>query len=96
MVVVVDRWFPSSKGCGKCGHKLDELRLDVRTWTCPKCGAIHDRDVNAAQNIVAAGMRQLAPREAGGLRVEAAVVNAAEEVRTGQRMSECQEHERVS
>lgn len=87
-LVVVDRWFPSSKRCNQCGHVLDELRLDVRTWTCPTCGTAHDRDVNAAQNLLAAGLRQLGPGEPGDLRVEAAVVNAADEARTGQIMNE--------
>lgn len=87
-LVVVDRWFPSSKTCGSCGHELDELRLDVREWTCPQCRAILDRDINAAQNLLVAGMRQLAPREAGDLRAEAAEVDAADEARTGQPISE--------
>ena len=46
-----DRWYPSSKLCSSCGHKLDELRLDVREWTCPKCDVVHDRDINAATNL---------------------------------------------
>lgn len=50
-VVVVDRFYPSSKTCSECGHKLDELPLSVREWTCPGCGARHDRDVNAAINL---------------------------------------------
>jgi putative transposase len=54
-LVVVDRWFPSSKTCSDCGHLLDTLPLRVREWTCPCCGASHDRDVNAARNILAAG-----------------------------------------
>ena len=52
---VVDRWFPSSKTCHECGHVVQELPLTVREWTCPKCGAGHDRDVNAAINILSAG-----------------------------------------
>jgi putative transposase len=52
---VVDRWFPSSKTCSGCGHLLAELALRIRTWQCPACGARHDRDVNAAKNILAAG-----------------------------------------
>ena len=52
----VDRWFPSSKTCGSCGHVLDELRLERRRWQCPACGAMHDRDVNAARNILVEGM----------------------------------------
>lgn len=51
VVVVADRWYPSSKTCSACGHKLEALPLSVREWTCPACGAIHDRDVNAALNL---------------------------------------------
>ena len=51
MVVVADRWYPSSKMCSGCGHKLEALPLTVRAWTCPVCGSIHDRDVNAAINL---------------------------------------------
>jgi len=54
-VIVVDRWYPSSKTCSQCGHLLDTLPLHLREWTCPSCGDIHDRDVNAARNILAAG-----------------------------------------
>jgi putative transposase len=54
-LVVVDRWLPSSKTCSDCGHLLDTLPLHVREWTCPGCGARHDRDVNAARTILAAG-----------------------------------------
>ncbi|CAN7597786.1 RNA-guided endonuclease InsQ/TnpB family protein [Massilia sp. LjRoot122] len=50
-VVVADRWYPSSKLCCSCAHRLDTLGLDVRHWTCPGCGAKHDRDVNAAINL---------------------------------------------
>lgn len=50
-VVVVDRFYPSSKTCSDCAHKLDELPLSVREWTCPGCGSLHDRDVNAAINL---------------------------------------------
>jgi putative transposase len=54
-LVVVNRWFPSSKTCSDCGYLLDALPLGVRGWTCPGCGASHDRDVNAARTILAAG-----------------------------------------
>ena len=54
-VVVVDRWFPSSKLCSGCGALAASMPLQVRTWTCG-CGATHDRDVNAARNILAAGL----------------------------------------
>jgi putative transposase len=55
-VAVVDRWYPSSKTCSACGHLLDSLGLGTRHWTCPSCGARHDRDINAAKNILAAGL----------------------------------------
>jgi putative transposase len=55
-VVKIDRWFPSSKRCGECGHIVEELPLDVREWDCPKCGTHHDRDINASGNILAAGL----------------------------------------
>ena len=50
-VVVVDRFFPSSKRCSECGYVLAELALSVREWTCPGCGIGHHRDVNAAINL---------------------------------------------
>ncbi|WP_106237048.1 RNA-guided endonuclease InsQ/TnpB family protein [Nonomuraea fuscirosea] len=50
----IDRWFPSSKLCSTCGALQDEMPLNIRSWTCP-CGAVHDRDVNAAINSLAAG-----------------------------------------
>jgi putative transposase len=55
-VIVIDRWYPSSKTCSACGHLLAELSLKTRTWQCPSCGTRHDRDVNAAKNILAAGL----------------------------------------
>jgi putative transposase len=54
-VIAVDRWFPSSKTCSSCGALVESLPLNVRDWACA-CGAVHDRDVNAAINIVAAGL----------------------------------------
>ena len=50
-VVVADRFYPSSKTCSACGHKLDKFTLAVREWMCPECGELHDRDVNAAKNL---------------------------------------------
>lgn len=50
-IVLVDRWYPSSKLCSCCGRRLETLDLDIRRWTCPSCGAFHDRDVNAALNL---------------------------------------------
>ena len=54
-LIVVDRWFPS-KTCSACGHLLAELSLSTRHWTCPSCRTRHDRDINAAKNILAAGL----------------------------------------
>lgn len=56
-LLVVDRWFPSSKLCSACGALHEEMPLNVRNWVCV-CGAIHDRDVNAAKNILAAGLTE--------------------------------------
>jgi putative transposase len=60
----IDKFYPSSKRCFDCGHVLDSLTLDVRIWTCPECGVVHDRDINAAQNILAAGLAVAACGEA--------------------------------
>lgn len=57
--IQLDRWFPGSKLCSNCGHKVDSLPLNVREWDCPKCKAHHDRDVNAAINHKAAGQAVL-------------------------------------
>jgi len=54
--VKVDRFYPSSKTCSACGHVVEKLPLDVRSWTCPACQTQHDRDENAARNIKAAGL----------------------------------------
>ena len=51
----VSRWLASSKTCSTCAHRLDALPLQIRTWTCPRCRAVHDRDHNAAKNVLAAG-----------------------------------------
>jgi len=55
-LVKIDKWYPSTKRCSACGHILDSLPLSVRQWTCPACRALHDRDVNAAKNVRAAGL----------------------------------------
>lgn len=59
ILVKVDRFFPSSKTCSNCYHQVSSLPLDVRQWTCSNCGTHHDRDVNAAQNLKAEGLRLL-------------------------------------
>lgn len=55
-LVKVDRFYPSSKTCSSCGHVVERLPLSVRRWSCPACEAEHDRDENAARNILAAGL----------------------------------------
>jgi putative transposase len=56
-LIFVDRFFPSSKLCGVCGYKNTELTLKDRTWVCPECGSVHDRDLNAANNIKSEGIK---------------------------------------
>lgn len=58
-LVVVDRWCPSSKLCSTCGALAERMPLNVRKWTC-RCGTVHDRDVNAARNILAEGLSVIA------------------------------------
>jgi putative transposase len=58
-LVVVDRFYPSSKTCSSCSHLMDSMPLSVREWTCPSCGTVHDRDINAAKNILIQGLNIL-------------------------------------
>ena len=60
-VLKIDRFFPSSKTCGCCGYKNDGLTLKDRSWTCPQCGTVHDRDLNAAANILREGLARFLP-----------------------------------
>lgn len=55
-LVGIDKWYPSSKRCNACGYTLKSLPLSARSWSCPECKAVHDRDTNAARNILAAGL----------------------------------------
>ncbi|MFU8854994.1 RNA-guided endonuclease InsQ/TnpB family protein [Micromonospora sp. SL1-18] len=57
-VIPIDRWYPSSKTCSACGRINTTLALNDRVWTCPGCGIEHDRDINAAKNILAAGLAE--------------------------------------
>jgi putative transposase len=68
----VDRYFPSSKSCSGCGFVVEAMPLSARNWCCPKCGAFHDRDENAARNILAAG--HVATARGGRVRPEATKV----------------------
>ncbi len=72
-LVKIDKWYPSSKRCFDCGHILDSLSLDIRQWSCPECGVVHDRDANAARNIHAVGLTVL---EACGEAVRPGAVKA--------------------
>lgn len=68
-LVKVDRWFPSTKRCSACGHIGESKPLDVREWTCKECGTVHDRDINAAENLRRVGQtrtRGAKPQDAPG------------------------------
>jgi len=60
--IKIDKWYPSSKLCSKCGYLNDTLELDTREWVCESCGTHHLRDHNAAINIRNEGMRLLAKK----------------------------------
>jgi putative transposase len=88
-VVKVSRWFPSSRLCSVCGFNSGNKPLDVRSWICTECGITHDRDLNAARNIlvegrmVAAGLAETLNARGGGIRL-GLVPAAACEARTHQ------------
>lgn len=58
-IIEIGRYYPSSKLCNYCGHKIDYMGLEIREWTCPVCNKRHDRDINAAVNIMNEGLRIL-------------------------------------
>ena len=58
-LIGIDRWYPSSKRCSDCGHTVPKMPLKIRAWVCPECGSIHDRDINAARNVLTAGLAGL-------------------------------------
>ncbi len=86
-LIVTGRWYPSSKTCSVCGHLLADLSLSTRTWQCPSCGTRHDRDINAAKNILAAGLAVTAcgadVRHSGSSRVRSAVKQEPRPVTAG-------------
>jgi putative transposase len=86
-LIVTGRWYPSSKTCSACGHLLADLSLKTRTWQCPSCGTRHDRDINAAKNILAAGLAVTAcgadVRHSGSSRVRSAVKQEPRPVTAG-------------
>jgi putative transposase len=55
----IDRWYASSKTCGCCGAKAEAMNLSIREWSCASCGTSHDRDINAARNILNTGLLDL-------------------------------------
>jgi putative transposase len=75
-LVTVDRWFPSSRRCHLCKAVNDELTLKDRVWVCG-CGAVHDRDLNAALNLKAEGMRLVAEGHSDTLNARGAAVRPA-------------------
>ena len=88
-VVKVDRTFPSSQLCSTCGHRDGSKPLSVRVWTCTSCGTEHDRDLNAARNVLAEGRRMaagLADINACGAGVRPGLVPAAGD-ETGTRLA---------
>jgi putative transposase len=58
-LIGINRWYPSSKRCSGCGYTNNKMPLGVRMWDCQQCGSAHDRDINAARNILAAGLAVL-------------------------------------
>lgn len=92
-VLYADRFAPTSKTCGACGHRLEHLALHQRRWSCPACGADHDRDLNAAHNILVfatggrpgSGHKALSAwtgKDPGGKAAPAALAPARGETRT--------------
>ena len=75
-VVRIDRFFPSSKRCSACGHILSALALSQREWACPECGVRHDRDENAAINLLAVG--QTVTAHGDGVRARRATARGAD------------------
>jgi putative transposase len=55
-LIAVPRWYPSTRLCSVCGTRTEKMALSVREWICTACNSRHDRDVNAARNILAAGL----------------------------------------
>ena len=58
-IIKINRFYPSSKACNNCGYVNQNLTLNIRTWICPNCSTNHDRDINAAKNILKEGQKIL-------------------------------------
>ena len=70
-LVTISRWSPTSKTCNHCGHVMENFSLGIREWVCPECGTRHDRDINAAKNILDEGMRIMFNDRTGDVRIYA-------------------------
>jgi putative transposase len=82
-VIIADRWAPTSKVCSECGSYLETMPLKIRTWTCPDCGTEHDRDINAARNVLMFATAGDAGRDArGGGKTLSSVLGTLGEART--------------
>jgi putative transposase len=81
----IDRWYPSSKTCSMCGDIQAAMPLGVREWTCPSCATNHDRDVNAATNILAVG--QTVTAHGGTVRRTAATAAGRKALRSANRQT---------
>ena len=69
-IIKVDRFYPSTQLCSGCGYRNESVKglrgLKFREWTCPICGEVHDRDLNASRNILKEGLKSIEPTERGG------------------------------
>ena len=81
-VIKIDRWYPSSKTCSSCDYIVDKLSLSVRRWKCPKCSEEHDRDINAAKNILRQGLN-VSSQELGCTNVEGKALDDSNIIETG-------------
>jgi putative transposase len=87
ILIRIDRWYPSSKLCSACRFQHDAMSLAVREWQCPVCGARHDRDMNAARNILAAGLAVIAC--GGSVRPEPVQTGKGSRPRSRNRLVRC-------
>ncbi|MFF2078248.1 RNA-guided endonuclease InsQ/TnpB family protein [Kitasatospora sp. NPDC058162] len=87
-VGIVHRAFPSSQLCSECGHRDGPKPLAVREWACSACGALHDRDLNAARNILAAGQADRLNAPGGPVRPGVAIPHRARPVERGTRLGD--------